>query len=178
MHVVLGALGSITTIMWILYRLAQAGIDLGGLNPFLWTRRRRWRKKYETNPIYTIEQPLDAAALVLTATAKVTGEITSEEKRLLLRIFEREFHGTKRDAAALLASSTFLIGQGDEIRDSLEKILEPSAANFTPEQAESVILLANKIAYAGGEATEVQKEFLSSLSKHFKPDSGEKKKWA
>lgn len=178
MHIIIGALGSIASILWIFYRLAQAGIDLGGLNPFLWRRRRRWRKKYETNPIYTIEKPLEAAALVLTATAKVTGEISSEEKRELLKIFESEFHVSKREAAGLLLSSTFLIGRGDEIRESLGKVLEPSAPHFTSEQAESVLRQAEKVAKAGGEPAVVQKEFLSCLSKHLRPDPGPNTKWA
>jgi len=44
MHFILGLLGTIVTILILLNRLADAGIDLGGLNPFLWHRRRKWRK--------------------------------------------------------------------------------------------------------------------------------------
>ncbi|MBT2771614.1 TerB family tellurite resistance protein [Halomonas sp. ISL-60] len=178
MHIILGALGSIATILWVLYRFAELGVDLGGLNPFLWRRRRRWRKQYDANPIYSIEKPIEAAALALTATAKVNGEISSEEKRELLAIFENEFHVSKREAVDLLASSTFLIGRGDEIRNSLEKVLAPSVPNFTSEQAESVLNLANKIAKTGGEPTAVQIEFISSLHKHLMPESGEKAKWS
>ena len=39
MPVILGFLGSIATILVLLRQLAEAGIDLGGLNPFLWKRR-------------------------------------------------------------------------------------------------------------------------------------------
>ena len=177
MHIILGVLGSLVTILWIFYRLAELGVGLGGLNPFLWRRRRRWRKQYEANPIYSIDKPIEAAALVLTATAKVTGEISSEEKCELLAIFEGEFHVSKREAADLLASSTFLIGRGDEIRDSLEKVLAPSVANFTPEQAESVVKLAHRVAQTGGEPTTVQVAFISSVHKHLMPEVGEKTKW-
>lgn len=182
MHIILGALGSIATILWVLYRFAELGVDLGGLNPFLWRRRRRWRKQYDANPIYSIEKPIEAAALALTATAtataKVNGEISSEEMRELLAIFENEFHVSKREAVDLLASSTFLIGRGDEIRNSLEKVLAPSVPNFTSEQAGSVLNLANKIAKTGGEPTAVQIEFISSLHKQWMPESGEKAKWS
>lgn len=33
MHIVLAALGSIVTLLWVLHRLAEMGIDLGGLDP-------------------------------------------------------------------------------------------------------------------------------------------------
>lgn len=41
MHIVLGLLGTLVTILWLLYRLAEMGIDLGGLNPWAWRRRRQ-----------------------------------------------------------------------------------------------------------------------------------------
>jgi len=42
---ILAVLGVIVTILILLNRLANAGMDLGGLNPFLWQRRRNWRKR-------------------------------------------------------------------------------------------------------------------------------------
>ena len=63
MHIVLGALTTIVTILWLLHRLAEMGIDLGGLNPWYWRRRRAWRKKYEGDPIYAVEDPIDVAAI-------------------------------------------------------------------------------------------------------------------
>ena len=60
MHIIFGLLGTIVTILILLNRLADAGIDLGGLNPFLWSRRRKWRKQYEGNPVFKIENPMDA----------------------------------------------------------------------------------------------------------------------
>ena len=62
MPAILGLLGTIVTILWLLYRLAEMGIDLGGLNPFLWRRRRKWKKHYEANPIYKIDSPMEATS--------------------------------------------------------------------------------------------------------------------
>ena len=55
MHIILGMLGTIVTILILLNRLAEAGIDIGGLNPFLWNRRRKWKKMYQGNPVFKIE---------------------------------------------------------------------------------------------------------------------------
>jgi len=46
MHVIIGFLGSVVTILWLLHRLAEMGIDMGGLNPWTWRRRRNFRQKY------------------------------------------------------------------------------------------------------------------------------------
>ena len=90
MHVLLGILGAIVTILILLKRLADAGIDLAGLNPFLRQRRRQWRNKVEGNPIHAISSPMELTALLMTATAKIDGDMSSEEKKALLSFMERE----------------------------------------------------------------------------------------
>ena len=56
MHIVLGLLGAIVAILaslnLLFIRLADAGIDIKGLNPVLMHRRRKWRKTYEGQPIF------------------------------------------------------------------------------------------------------------------------------
>ncbi len=91
MHIILGALGTIVTILWLLHRLAEMGVSLGGLNPWLWQRRRKWRAQHVANPIYRIDRPLDATALLLTAVARADGDISAQDKSVLLNIFENEF---------------------------------------------------------------------------------------
>ena len=43
MHIIIGLLGSLVTIFYLLDRL---GVDIGGLNPFYWYRRRAFAKKF------------------------------------------------------------------------------------------------------------------------------------
>ena len=80
MHIILGLLGTIVTILVLLHRLAEAGIDLGGLNPYFWHRRRQWRKKYQGNPVYRMDDPMDATAILMVAAAKADGDMTREDK--------------------------------------------------------------------------------------------------
>ncbi len=161
MHILLGLLGTVVTILWLLHRLAEMGIDLGGLNPWLWNRRRTWKKKYEANPIYSLEGPMEVTALLITATAKADGEMSSDEKHEILEIFEDEFKLSKHDAAGLLTSSTYLYGKGDEVRSNLKRILAPSLERFTAEQASSAIELLDRISITGSPATVVQLDFIS-----------------
>ena len=105
MHILLGALTTIVTILILLNRLAEAGIDLGGLNPYLWNRRRKWRNAYTGNPVFKIEDPKDATAILMVAAVKSDGDMTKEDKGLLLKLFENEFHLSKKDAAGLMIST-------------------------------------------------------------------------
>ena len=54
MHVILGALGLIVTILILIKRLSDVGIDIGWLDSFKWNRRRKWRQNYRSNPVFDI----------------------------------------------------------------------------------------------------------------------------
>ncbi|MCB1745038.1 MAG: TerB family tellurite resistance protein [Gammaproteobacteria bacterium] len=177
MHIVLGMLGSIVTALWLLHRLAEMGIDLGGLNPWLWHRRRKWRKTYEANPIFSISSPMEATALLISATAKADGEMSAEEKSAILEIFESEFHLSKRDAAGLLISSIHLLGRGDEVRDQLDAVLAPSANSFSPEQTDSALTLMSRIADVAGPASELQTALIEATRSRLERSTRAPGKW-
>lgn len=160
MHIIIGFLGSIITILWLLHRLAEMGIDLGGLNPWLWQRRRKWRNLYEGDPIFRIDSPMEATALLVTALAKADGEMSSVEKKEVLSIFESEFGLSKRDAAGLLISSVYLLGNGDEVRSNLSAVLKPSLEEFKPKQLSSALELFIRVAEADDPATDMQRDIL------------------
>ncbi len=72
MHIILGILGALVTILILANRLQDNGIDVGWLNPFSWARRRKFRKEYQMHPAYTLESPLDVAALFMVAVATMS----------------------------------------------------------------------------------------------------------
>ncbi|WP_078120940.1 TerB family tellurite resistance protein [Thiosocius teredinicola] len=146
MHILLGILGTTVTILILLNRLAEAGFDLGGLNPFLWHRRRKWKKQYNGNPVFKIASPMDATAILMVAAAKADGDISKEDKSLLLDKFENDFSLSKKDAAGLLISSAHLLGDGTEVRSNVRKFLAPSVDKFTPEQIDSAMALISAAA--------------------------------
>ena len=80
MHIILGILGAIVTILILLNRLAEAGIDLGGLNPFSARRLRKWQQKFEGNPLFALDDPVEVAAVLVVATANIAGVVTAEER--------------------------------------------------------------------------------------------------
>lgn len=177
MHIILGFLGSVVTILWLLHRLAEMGIDLGGLNPWLWNRRRKWKQKYEGNPIYSLESPMDATALMVAAVAKADGDMTSEEKKAILKMFEERFHLSKTDAAGLLVSSTYLLKDGEALRSNVDKVLAPSLESFTTSQAESAISMLTEIASVGGDATGPQSELLGEATRVLNSKSDTPPEW-
>jgi len=178
MHIILAFLGTIITILILLKRLAEAGIDLGGLNPFLWRKKRQWQKRIEGNPIFQIDQPLEMTGLLATATVKSDGDMSSEEKSNLLKLFQNEFSMSKKEAAELLLSSSYLLGKGDEVRESLNKVIQPSIANFTEEQAKSAINLLENICANDTVGSNIKHEFTERVKDIFNAHfSAQNSKW-
>ncbi len=177
MHIVLALLGTIVTILVLLSRLANAGIDLGGLNPFLWNRRRKWRKKHDGNPIFRVDKPLDATAILMVAIAKSDGDMTREDKALLLNLFETKFNLSKREAAGLLISSSYLLADGAELNRSIPKFLSPSKAEFTDIQAASAIELMSQIAHSADNIHPNTKEILQIIQQELTPSQTAEKTW-
>ena len=178
MHIVIAALGSLVTILWLLHRLAEMGIDLGGLNPWAWRRRRKWRAMYEANPIYSITSPMELTALLIAATAKADGDMSADEKQAILNLFERSFHLSDRDAASLLRASTHLLGRGDEVRDNLVEVIKPGKASFTESQARSACAMLEEIAAIGGSATAMQAEIIDRVKAELLPGFESTSEWA
>jgi len=177
MHIILGLLGTIVTILVLLNRLAEAGIDLGGLNPFLWQRRRKWKQQLTGAPIFRVESPLDLTALLATATAKADGDMSSEEKKTLLDLFQKEFSMTKKDSAELLIASAYLLGNGDELKANLNKVIQPSLSSFTEEQAKSAMSLLDSVCAIDTTGTSLKKDFVDEVKAILGEQFKEKGKW-
>lgn len=166
MHFILGLLGALVTIAILLKRLDDAGISLGGLNPFLWKRRNDWRKQYDGNPVFKVESPMDATAILMLAAAKSDGDLTAESKQGILEQFKSEFHLSDKDASGLLASSSHLLGDGIDVREKLDGFLKPSKSSFTESQANSALSMIKKAAQSSdGSIHPSAQEFLTQVEK-------------
>ena len=144
MHIILGAL---TTLVTILYLLDRIGIDLGGLNPFYWRRRRAWAKKYEGDPIYSIENPIEVAALLILGAAKLNGDISAEQKHVAQQQFQSVFSMSDRDALQLITSATHLLGAPQIIDTQLKGVVDKNKDRFSPDQARSMLEMMMEVAY-------------------------------
>lgn len=177
MHIILGVLGLIVTILVLLNRLAEAGIDLGGLNPFLWRRRRAWRQKFEANPIFSLEDPQEVAGLLVVGVAKIDGEVSAEEKRALLSEFENTFALKPRQASEMLGSSVYILGDADVLRTQLDGVLNNTKDRFTPEQAASLLSMMERIATVDGTPTDEQRQLIEGVRARLSPPKTPEGTW-
>lgn len=174
MHVVLALLGTIITLLYLLSRLADLGIDLGGLNPFYWRRRRAWRKKYEGDPVHAVEDPLEIAALFVVGIAKLEGDVSAAQKRAAVSEFQSKFSLSTPEANQLYASSAHLLGHPAIIRAQLDGVLERNRDAFTADQLESLVSMMSTVAKTDGSESAQQIELLDAVKGDpAKPHSGD-----
>lgn len=175
MHIVLGLLGTIVTILFLLDRL---GINLGGLNPFYWRRRRAWAKKYEGDPIYSVEEPMHVAALLIIGATKLDGDLTAEQKKVALSQFESSFSLDSRAASELLGSAAHLLGAPQIIDTQLNGLADKNKDRFSRDQAESMIQMMVEVASADGELTAKQSEYVEGIRSRFVPSVKSEGTWS
>ncbi len=160
MHVLIALL---TAIASLLYALDRIGVDIGWLNPWAWSRRRRWRKQLNANPAFNLESPMEAMALLLVATARIDGDLSTEEKAELRRLFENSFKQNSRDASSLMSSSTYLLGSGEEVFKRPDEVLARSLDKFSTEQKDSSLDMLQSISEIGGAPSQSQRDFIARI---------------
>ncbi len=175
MHIVLGLL---TTVVTILYLLDRLGIDLGGLNPFYWRRRRAWVAKYEGDPIYSVEDPMHVAALLIVGVVKLDGDLSAEQKKVVLEQFQSNFSLDSRAAPELLGSAAHLLGAPQVIDTQLNGVAEKSRDRFSKDQAESMLKMMVEAASADGDLTAKQSEYVASIRALFIPPEQNRGTWS
>ena len=174
MHIVIGILGSLVTIFYLLDRL---GIDIGAVNPFYWYRRRAFAKRYSADPIYSVEDPLHAASLLIIGAAKLDGDITAEQKKVAQEQFQANFRMTDREASELFGSAAHLLAGPQLLEEQMTRFAERSAGRFSREQAESMLDMMSTVVSAGGEASPTQRAFIEKSRALFVPRTRTEGTW-
>ena len=167
MHIVIGVISAVAGLIWALVALQRAGFDISCCNPVLWRRRAQWRKKFAEKPIYTLSQPLDVAGLLLLGTAKCEGEVSTEQKQELRKIFTEELNLNTNEADDLLVASAHLMRDEIYLVDHLAPILERSARSFSTQQVESLLNLMRQVAEKESPINEEQEKLLRATAEYF-----------
>ncbi|WP_308364583.1 MULTISPECIES: TerB family tellurite resistance protein [unclassified Microbulbifer] len=177
MHILIGLITAIGGLVWALYRLQNAGVDLNSFNPFYWLRRRNWQKQLGTKPLHRLDRPMDAAAVLLVAIAKAEGEISREQKAQITDIFSSEFNLTEPQAAELFASSAYMLREVLDIEAEIKHILEPTKDTFTAEQCDSLLKMLARVAELEGNVGEVQQRIIDAVGGELERRAETSGKW-
>jgi uncharacterized tellurite resistance protein B-like protein len=164
---IIAVITALAGLFWALSSLQRSGFQFSSLNPFLAYRRWQWSKSYGGKPIYKLDRPMDVAAVLLLGIAKADGDITSDQKRELLAMFQGEFNISRDEASDLLLASSYLIRDEIYLVDHLDKILLRSAPRFEPEAVTSLLAMMRRIAILDGSVNGEQQKLIDATERFF-----------
>lgn len=173
MHIILGMLTAIISLLYILDRL---GIDVGYLNPFTWARRRAWAKKYEGDPIYSIEDPIHLAAIFVVGTAKLGEDVSAETKATIVGLFAKTFSLSDKGANELYISAAHLLGAPQVMEAQLAGVADKHRETFSGSQADSLFDMLAEV--LGSDSNESQRAFAAGLRDKLSAPSKPQGTWA
>ena len=163
MHIILALLGVVVTILILLKRLQDNGLDVGWLNPITWRRRRKYRQQHDLNPAFKLSSPMEVVALLMVAVAKVDGDISKEQKTGILEWFQSEFHLNEQQSVELFRASVHLISQDDDVFNAPANVFTHCHQLFDHEKSASLCHLINKVSLIDGPASSAQATLLSKI---------------
>lgn len=127
--------------------------------------------------MFSLDGPLEVAAMLATSVAKIDGEICSEEKQTLLSLFQSEFGKTEKEASELLMSSIYIFGDGQEAIAKPEKVMKSALEKFSEEQARSVMSLLEAIRIIDDSNAGAKEKFIGKINNEFEKLFGQKGNW-
>ena len=122
-----------------------------------------------------IDQPVEAATVIIVGALKEIGEITTEQQNNVIQIFQ--LHLSQSSAKEAFNSSIFMIKDVINFHQSIKNILAPNIDSFTPDQAQSLIKIVEEVIKLDGEPTETQLLIVKSLNFEFKSLNSKSNNW-
>ena len=160
---IVSTLGLITLLL-ILNRLTDSGVDLGWLAPLAWKKRSRFQLPLDADPLFNLKTPRETATMYLLAVANADGHLSDNQKKRLLAIFEQDFELSPSEALSLFASNLHLLGNGKLLFDNPKRLIEHCYHDFTSKQIVALQRLLIFVAHIDGTPTKKQKSLCKKIS--------------
>ncbi len=177
MHIIIGVLTAFAGLVWALNRLQNSGVDINSFNPFYWVRRRNWEKKLGTKGMHQLDQPMEAASLLIVAVATCDDDLTRDGKAEITELFCREFNIIESRATELISSSLFLLRESGNLSSEVSNILAPTKSQFNSDQKLSIYRMLDIASRLEGPASQDQMNFIQAVNKEFSEKVGQKGSW-
>jgi uncharacterized tellurite resistance protein B-like protein len=159
MHILLSILGALATAIFVVWRLYQAAYianDLVGAAASArgLIRRWRWRRKVNVNPIDLVEDPREAASILMVAVAQADGPITERERDAILAQMQNRFGATSQQATELLVRSQWMVREGVDAAEVMRRLKPIIERTCDVQHRRELIEMLNVVAGANGQNDE------------------------
>lgn len=159
MHILLSILGTLATTVFVLWRLHMAAhmasdlVDVASsARGFI--RRWRWRRKVSINPIDLVEDPREAASILMVAVAQADGPITDHERAAILVQMQSRFGATPQQSIELLARAQWMVREGVDAAEVMRRLRPVIERTCDARHRRELIEMLTDVASADGRQDE------------------------
>jgi uncharacterized tellurite resistance protein B-like protein len=142
-------------LAWALFALQRAGIQAGKGN------------RHTPHPPHPINDSMVTAAVLLAGVARYRGELGTDHRRFLLRLFEQEFALDAASAARLLDDGIRMAGDVNSLPDRLETILAVSSRAVSVDQASTLLSMMTRAATLDSALNDSQRKLILATEKYY-----------
>lgn len=124
-------------------------------------RNARWSRRIDGRLIENLEDPREAAAILLFQMAAYDGAVTERQRAAIVAEMRRAFSASAEGAEGLFAFARMAAGQINDAGNSLRKILRPVLAACTDDEKRDLVDMMLRIAEVEGPVSEAQHRLAS-----------------
>jgi len=129
----------VISVMTIINLCVRSIERMFGVNRFVSCPQVKWRKTGHSHSLLKLRDPLEVTALLATVLSKISGDISKQEKEMLLVLFRCEFDLSEDEASDLLLISNFLFENCKESMTAPDQLMQQSLSNFTVCEARAAV---------------------------------------
>lgn len=166
MMAILGLLGAVAAIGGIIWRITiavQAAREVADVAKGVANMPRKMRFKARANKenIKLVDDPREAAAVLMLGLAKAGGEITREEKDEINAQMARAFQISTADADEFSAQAAWRINALPDPADAIRRMSGVVTSACTAQEVQDLDAMLRAVAEAGGQPNPEQVAFLA-----------------
>jgi uncharacterized tellurite resistance protein B-like protein len=158
MHILVGLLVAAAGAFWAFRYFTDAAHqgreairDVRGLY-----RSGRWSKRVDKRLIEHLEDPREAAAILLYQIASYDGAITERQRSAMVSEMRRAFSCDEETAEGLFAFARMAIGEINDASNSLKKILKPIEGACTADEKRELVDILLRVSEVEGATSDTQ----------------------
>ena len=165
MHIILGLLGLLAAIGAIAWRInmAMRGAEIvkdAAETAANLPRKMRFKARANKQRLASVEDPREAAAILLLGMARASGEVTTEQKAAIRSEMEREFDTCADTSEELLARATWYSANVVNPEDLIPRMTDFIARRVGADELNSVSAMLQAVGTVDGELSGDQAEYL------------------
>ncbi len=123
-----------------------------------------WRRKYDQNPLDTIEDPRELAAVIMVVTAEADGNLTDAERLTITSEMAKAFGASKKQAEELLAQARFVARDHRDPANIYRRLAPKIVKALGAEERRDLVRMVEVVAAADGSPNDTMLRDLKLLA--------------